>query len=317
MIKIGNVRHKGLVSVIIPAYNASLFIKESIDSAISQAYSEKEIIVVDDGSTDKTTDILNAYGSKIIYFRKKNGGPGSARNVGIKMSRGKFIAFLDADDKWLPNKLSLQIEYFEQNPMVGVVFGVQEGGKGDPMNYGAFIENKMNAGWIFDELLKCNFVNTSTTIVKREIFDRVGLFDEDRKLISVEDINLWLRISRHYQFGFINRILGTKGFHGNSLTDNFEQMYIADIYNFRKLAMSFPEWKLNEKRSYSIGMGNYYYGFGDEYFDRRLYGKARKVLLRSAKYYPWKTKTWIRLVLSFLPPFLVNYLRDHKGRFGL
>ena len=93
MVERGVIMCKGLVSVVIPTYNSSLFLKESIDSAISQGYAEKEIIVVDDGSTDDTMDILQPYGNKIRYFKKKNGGPGSARNVGIKMSKGEFNRF--------------------------------------------------------------------------------------------------------------------------------------------------------------------------------------------------------------------------------
>lgn len=304
------------VSVIIPTFNSALFLPQSIESILKQTYKPFEIIVVDDGSTDDTKEKIRPYFDSITYYYKNNGGPASARNFGIRKSEGELVAFLDADDMWLPDKLSLQIEYIKQNQAIGAVFAIQmiRGVREkDVMKFGAFVESRMNDGHIFDELLKNNFIGTSTIIVKREILDRTGLFDEDRKLISVEDINLWLRIARYYKFGFINKILGIKSFHADSLTLNFEQMYNADIYNFRKLAISFPEWELNKNRSYYIGMGNYYYGFGDEYFSRRLYSKARRNFFRSLFYLPRQPKLWIRLILSFLPSFFVDHLRDRKG----
>jgi glycosyltransferase involved in cell wall biosynthesis len=105
-----------LVSVIIPTYNRAWSIKESIDSVLSQDFNDFELIVIDDGSTDHTIEILNSYGKDIFVIHQRNQGVSSARNRGLMKASGSFIAFLDSDDLWLPGKLSLQVDYFNSNP---------------------------------------------------------------------------------------------------------------------------------------------------------------------------------------------------------
>ena len=111
-----------LVSVIVPAYNNAHFLPAAIDSILNQTFDNFELIVVDDGSTDNTQAVLAGFGDRLRYVRKANGGPSSARNLGIQMARGQLIAFQDADDLWLPEKLALQVAYFHLHPEVGVVF---------------------------------------------------------------------------------------------------------------------------------------------------------------------------------------------------
>src|SRR5215510_11775591 len=110
-----------LVSIIIPAYNSAAYIEEAIRSALEQDYEEKEIIVVDDGSTDSTPDILKSLQEQIVVLSQVNAGAGAARNRGLKHAKGTYIAFLDSDDFWVPGKLRLQIEYLEEKPKVGAV----------------------------------------------------------------------------------------------------------------------------------------------------------------------------------------------------
>ncbi|MBW2252437.1 MAG: glycosyltransferase family 2 protein, partial [Deltaproteobacteria bacterium] len=114
MLKTAN--HKPLVTVIIPTYNRGWILKEAIDSVLSQDFEDFELIVVDDGSTDNTCDILDGYARDIIVLRQDNRGVSAARNAGIAFASGHFIAFLDSDDLWLPGKLSMQIDFFDSNP---------------------------------------------------------------------------------------------------------------------------------------------------------------------------------------------------------
>ena len=110
-----------LVSVIIPTYNSSQYIKEAIDSVLAQTYKNFEIIVIDDGSTDNTKEVLAPYLSVIKYIYKNNGGPASARNRGIKEANGEFVAFLDADDVWKPDRLARGVDILDQRPEVGLI----------------------------------------------------------------------------------------------------------------------------------------------------------------------------------------------------
>ncbi len=185
-----------LVSVIIPTYNSGRYIKEAIDSVLAQTYKNLEIIVIDDGSMDDTRTVLEQYAGKIKYFYKKNGGPASARNLGIKNSKGEYIAFLDSDDIWLTDKINLQLQ--EMSPDTGLIgSGTHEGNKSN-----FFITDITYVGL----LIKNAFAN-SGTLVRRECFNKVGFFDESDKFKAVEDWDMWLRIAREYNVKIIQRPL--------------------------------------------------------------------------------------------------------------
>lgn len=182
---------KSLVSVIIPSYNAAEYVKEAVDSALRQTYSEVEVVVVDDGSTDKTKQALAPYIGKkqIKYIYQDNKGLAGARNTGIKNSSGEYIAFLDADDLFLPEKIEEQVRIFEDNRSYGVCYS-------DLLHFdevGNFYHHryKYPSGNIFEPLLHRQFMNPLTVMVRKEIFDQYGYFDE--KLHRSEDWDLWLR----------------------------------------------------------------------------------------------------------------------------
>lgn len=188
------------VSIIIPMYNAEKYIKEAIDSVLKQTYKDFEIIVIDDGSTDNTKSKLLDYGSQIKYIYQENAGPAVARNRGIKEAKGEYIAFLDADDIWMPEKLERQIRKLKNNSEFGVIhtdrLRLEPDGSVKPN------EKIVPEGFIFEELLRNNFIICSSVLVKKECFNEVGLFDEDRKN-RAEDYDMWLRISRKYAISFI------------------------------------------------------------------------------------------------------------------
>ncbi|PIZ44424.1 hypothetical protein COY31_02670, partial [Candidatus Wolfebacteria bacterium CG_4_10_14_0_2_um_filter_39_18] len=156
------------VSIIIPAYNAASFIGDSVRSALTQTYPNKEIVVVDDGSTDDTRAILEEYikSGQIKYFYQENKGPAAARNLGIKNSSGEFIAFLDADDVWLPEKLKKQIDLFK-NPKVGLVYSDMEF-FGDKFPFKKYSEMTKGfyRGEAMRELIKRNFIPISSVVLR-------------------------------------------------------------------------------------------------------------------------------------------------------
>ncbi|MEJ5166724.1 MAG: glycosyltransferase, partial [Thermoanaerobaculia bacterium] len=175
-----------IISVIIPTYNRKEFLKETLDSVLKQKEVEKEIIVVDDGSTDGTYEEIKNY--PIRYFFQENKGPASARNLGILASKGKFIAFLDSDDLWLEDKLSLQLKFFKENPEYLIVHTNEIWIKdGKPLKQ--LKKHKKGGGDQFERSLELCVISPSSVLIKRELFDLVGLFDES--FPACEDYELW------------------------------------------------------------------------------------------------------------------------------
>ncbi|HUZ93198.1 MAG TPA: glycosyltransferase family A protein [Candidatus Paceibacterota bacterium] len=201
---------KGLVSIIIPSYNTERYIKEAVDSALAQTYKPVEIIVVDDGSTDNTKQILEPYlkQNSIIYIYQQNGGLAAARNTGIRASRGEYIALLDADDIFMPEKIAKQAAYLEANPQCDISycdlwhFWDDEPEKLLKLNYTYY-----SGADVLPHLLEKSFIAPLSAVFRRSVFDRFGMFDEHFR--RSEDLELWTRFAYGgANFCFLPEILG-------------------------------------------------------------------------------------------------------------
>jgi hypothetical protein len=211
-----------LVSVVIPTYNSGQYLPETIESVLSQSWQDFEIIVVDDGSTDNTQEVVEAFHSnKIRYIRQENsGGPSHPRNVGIHHARGKYIALFDSDDLMSRNKLAEAVAFLERYSDLGLLFAnfVVCNERGDSFP-GTFLDQfqtfwdlpKKQVGekWFiiesalaYETLFRMNFIGTSGTMVPRAVFLSVGGFDES--IAGPEDRDMWLRISRRYALGYLD-----------------------------------------------------------------------------------------------------------------
>jgi cellulose synthase/poly-beta-1,6-N-acetylglucosamine synthase-like glycosyltransferase len=186
---------KPLVSVIIPTYNRGWIVKEAIDSVLGQDFSDYELIVVDDGSDDNTREILGAYGKAITVLQQPNRGVSAARNRGIAAAAGGLIAFLDSDDLWLPGKLKTQVKFFEENADA-VVNQTQEIWIRNGIRVNPKKRHHKFSGMIFERSLALCLVSPSAVMIKKSLFEAVGVFDEN--LPACEDYDLWLRISCRY-----------------------------------------------------------------------------------------------------------------------
>ena len=214
--------HSPIVSVIIPTCNRERFIPRSLGSVLNQSFEDYEIIIVDDCSEDNTGEIVSKYDDKRIrYIRhKKRMGGSAARNTGIRNSNGLFIAFLDDDDEWLPEKLCLQIELFIKRPELGMVctgyFYIDDITKKVLKKFSP--EKK---GFIYKDLLETNCLGTtSTAMIRKECFGRVGVFDED--LPACQDWDMWLRISKMFEIDFLGQPLVKFFIHKNRITRNIK-----------------------------------------------------------------------------------------------
>ncbi len=209
-------RNKPLISVIIPTYNRGWILTEAIDSVLAQDYKNYELIVVDDGSTDNSREILDNYGQDIIVLRQANKGVSAARNRGIAEAGGQLVAFLDSDDLWLPRKLSRQVDFFKLNPNAVInqteEIWIRNGVRVNPKD-----RHRKSSGMIFERSLGLCLVSPSAVMIKKTLFDAVGVFDES--LPACEDYDLWLRISCRYPVHLIDTPLIIKrGGHADQLS---------------------------------------------------------------------------------------------------
>lgn len=209
-------RSKPLVSVIIPTYNRGWIVREAIDSVLAQDFHDFELIVVDDGSTDDTADILKSYHDRITVLIQPNNGVSAARNKGIRASSGRYIAFLDSDDRWLPQKLSRQIDFFDGNPDAQICqteeIWIRNGRRVNPKT-----RHRKPSGMIFERSLQLCLVSPSAVMIRRVLLDRVGLFDEN--LPACEDYDMWLRVSSRFPVYLIeNPLIVKQGGHADQLS---------------------------------------------------------------------------------------------------
>lgn len=209
------------VSVVIPTYNRAAYIGEAIESALDQTVRDLEIIVVDDGSSDRTAEIVGSYGNRIRYVRQENRERAAARNTGIRMASGERIALLDSDDAWLPNHIAACDEALRRDPRAGVAYSravlVDEAGRLlTPM------PAAMPSGDLLHQILSsCDIgATSSSTLIRREVFDSVGLFDEVRELSGSEDWVMWARIATRYEFVAVPEITAKLRVHGANTRGN-------------------------------------------------------------------------------------------------
>ncbi|HPU29249.1 MAG TPA: glycosyltransferase [Syntrophorhabdaceae bacterium] len=221
-----------MVSIIITTYNRKHFLFDAVHSVIQQDFDDKEIIVIDDGSDDGSYEIVKDMPVK--YLWKPNGGISSARNAGIKISKGEYIAFLDVDDRWLKGKLKKQIKAMEEEGYL--ISYTDEIWLKNGKRINQKKRHKKYSGWIFERCLPLCIISPSSVVIRRDIFEVVGLFDES--LPVCEDYDMWLRVTSRYPVLFIDKPYIIKnGGHGDQLSKRYEAMdrfRIKSIVNILK-----------------------------------------------------------------------------------
>lgn len=194
------------VSVVIATHNYARYLGAALESALTQTFRDLEVIVVDDGSTDDTPAVMAQYlrDPRVRYYRAERLGQPRAKNRGVQLAQAPLIAFLDADDVWLPAKLERQLPLFAADEDVGVVYSrrllIDE--EGWQLEYA---DPPLHRGWILPRVFHNNFICFSSSVVRRSVFDAVGFFDESIGLAI--DYELWLRVALHYRFDFVDEPL--------------------------------------------------------------------------------------------------------------
>lgn len=245
-----------LISVIIPTYNRRELLKNAIESVLNQKNVNFELIVVDDGSTDGTKEIVKKYPLKYIY--QENKGPSSARNKGILNSNGNFISFLDSDDLWAEDKLQLQMRFFKENKDFLIVHTDEKWIKNKKV-LKQKEKHKKGGGDQFERSLQLCVISPSSVMIKKELFEKVGLFDEN--FPACEDYEFWLRVTSKFKIGFIEKELVIKrGGHKDQLST---KVPCLDLWRAKAIGKLIVE----------------------DWFTSKQKDKAKKYLIEKAKIY--------------------------------
>ncbi|HJS35438.1 MAG TPA: glycosyltransferase [Pseudoxanthomonas sp.] len=220
------------VSVIIPTYNRRDLLPRAIDSVLAQTHRVDEIIVVDDGSTDGTADMLQArYGERVKHVWQSNAGVSAARNHGLRLARGRYLALLDSDDEWLPEKTALQVAFLESRPDFGMVVCDVERIDGDYRHIDVFHRRDVirEDGWALRWLLHNPALVPASVMLRRQVVDQLGGFDET--LRTAEDLEFHLRVARHWPIGVVEQALvrAMRGHEGLSAASSTYDDYVRVV----------------------------------------------------------------------------------------
>lgn len=266
---------KPFVDVIIPTYNGMPWLEQTLSSVLAQTYQYIKVYVIDDGSNDGTENYMSSVMDKrVTYIKKKNGGVSGARNLGIKSSDSPFIAFLDSDDIWFPEKIEKQIKILKSDNEIGLVYGHHYNIDEDNIILGNL--RIYEKGWIFDKLCNGNFIagSASMAIVRRSVIEDVGTFRED--FINGEDWELWLRIAKKYKIDYVPEIIASIRQHPGNAQKNQVKMADALVYAYWQMKNGLPLTKSEQRLMASYCLFN----ASATYYTNREYTKARKTLLK-------------------------------------
>ena len=209
-------------SAVIPVYNRKDRIQQTIESVLNQSVLPREIIVVDDGSTDGTSEFVKSTFPDVKVVTQANQGVSAARNKGIKEAKGEWVAFLDSDDEWLPTKLEMQSSWLRNHPNIKICH-CDEIWIRNQVRVNPGKRHKKQGGWIYLNCLPLCVISPSAVVINQEVFDEVGMFDEN--LPTCEDYDLWLRITQRFEVGYIDQQLLVKyGGHSDQLSKAYAGM---------------------------------------------------------------------------------------------
>ena len=299
------------VAVIIPCYDAAPYLARALDSVFAQTYRDYCVYVIDDGSNDDIATVLRSYTERVVTLKQEHSGQAAARNHGIRLSDSPYVAFLDADDEWLPEKLERQVTMFREAPSKGMIYtDCSSRGNGRSARSHFARIGTPTGGRVFEQFLKTCDVYTPTVIVRRECLLDVGLFDET--LTVGEDYNLWLRIAARWEVGVIPEVLAIRHVTPGSLslTTSREQVASNVITVFEKLLATCPHLSPHERHALRVAIGWRHYGYGSYLLAQGESRRSRRQFLESWRYGVHNWRPIAGLGLGFLPHHTSMALRS-------
>jgi cellulose synthase/poly-beta-1,6-N-acetylglucosamine synthase-like glycosyltransferase len=301
------------VAVVIPCYNSASCLARALDSVFAQTYRDYRIYVIDDGSIDDTEAVLRAYADRAVCVRQTHAGQGAARNHAIRLSNSAYVAFLDADDEWLPNKLERSIEILRRDTRIGLVYSDCFTSGTSPFAGSHFARIGTPAsGRVFVPLLdNCN-VFTPTVVVRRACLEDVGPFNES--LAVGEDLNLWLRIAARWQFAVSMEALAIRHSRAGSLsqTTSVDLALSSSLAAVEHVAQTCPHLPAHERRALRRSIANRHYEYGS--YLLRIGGRApsRRQMFEAVRWGRFDWRVAAKTALSFLPHPTFAALREAR-----
>jgi glycosyltransferase involved in cell wall biosynthesis len=286
-----------VVSVVIPSYNAARYLAAAVDSALNQSFRDVEVIVVDDGSTDDTAAVMSRFASPVQYLHQENRGVAEARNQGIKASRGRYVAFLDADDTWTPEKLYRQV-------------AALAGALGQRACYSAYTvcsdaleplavqRSRRYGSTLEDLLLRGNVIgNICTVLCDRALFAEVGGFDPD--LSQCADWDMWIRLATLTEFVYLDEPLVNYRQHGSNMS-RWPNLLERDSLRVLEKGFSLAEVPAAVRARRRAAFGRNYMVLAGTYFHARRYRDFVRCLLRALPRDPWQLRYLVSVPSRFI-----------------
>jgi glycosyltransferase involved in cell wall biosynthesis len=305
---------KPTVSVVIPTYNCEAYIAETLESVLGQTFTDLELIVVDDGSTDRTREIVASFGTSVRLLSQANSGVCVARNYGIREAAGRYLCLMDHDDYWYPDKLALQVEQMEQHPEIGLVYSSfiwwhpdEKGVFPDPDSFAPAsfptgVDEEFS-GWIYHLLILDCWILTSSEMIRAEVFDKCGAYNES--LPYSEDWDLWLRISRQYRIIKLNKSLTLYRQHpkqGNRVARDIDYRTELLCNTAEKWGLCSRDARCLTKRQFTQNIARYHMEFGLRHLASGNLKMANHFLMKAWLKHPIKLKT-----LAYIPAGLLGW----------
>ena len=291
-----------LVSVIIPTYNRVEVLPRAIASVLNQTYKDIEIIVIDDGSVDNTENVIKKYGDKIHYVFQQNQGVSAARNNGVKHSNGKYLAFIDSDDEWLPNKLELQMKEFNYADAIGMVACkafISSLHEGEIQLSNSHLNTVETYG--FYDVFKNPYLGMPNIVLLKSIFNETQGFNESLK--TAEDIDLFLRVSVNYKVRLINKPLTRVYETENSLSTSTDS-YQDNITVINQIHEEFKDLFVGHEALFSKVASELYRNYALTLLWHKKYKDAELKLVKSMSY-----KFTVKSLLLYIKTKILSLIR--------
>ena len=299
-----------LVSVVVPVYNGSRYLQEALDSALAQSYRPLEFIVVDDGSTDSSPAIIRSYSSRVRSIRQDNRGVAGARNAGIRAARGEWIAFLDQDDWWLPEKIAKQIGVASEDEAIGLVHTeVKHYHNASGEYVRRFNPNRSDllTGYCYERLLLGNGIFNSSVMARHAVLDQAGGFNEEMLGNTAQDYDLWLRVAKRSKLSYVPEQLAVYRLHPAQGMWRVQACLAAELAVLRQFVGDFQlaSDKMKDRLTKLLDE------LGVAFLDDGKFRMARQCFAHAVGIRPSRRLVSLYLA-TYLPSFLVHWLRGAK-----
>ncbi|HEV8539750.1 MAG TPA: glycosyltransferase [Nitrospiraceae bacterium] len=297
------------VSLIIPTYNHARHLHEAIESALAQTHPRVEVIVVDDGSTDETPDILAKYHGRVTSFTQTNRGLAAARNAGLRIATGDYVAFLDADDVLASNKLAEQAAVLKSDPRIGWTYcdvrmtNVVTGHDTVASERFHYRRRRLN-GWLFAELVFANFIPAIAPMIRRSILEKAGGFDE--ALTALEDWDLWLRVSLVAEARYLPAVLATYRLQPEGMSQDRTRMDANRFHVLEKAARAHQPAIAALGGSGRQLLADVQNWFGYQAYARGDWAEAIRRLQASLRAWPWQRRAPVLLGMGYFRQWLTQ-----------